>query len=127
MKLRKTVAYVSSFALARGGLFFAPIMLANILPVEQYGALEIAQSLAALAALVVGLGLPHSAPLILLRDEILARWDTLLWIIIMISGAAMMFSLALSIAGHRVLGPWVLVPLTLAILLTQGLWSAVLK
>ena len=59
--------FLLSFGLARGGLFFAPIILANLLAPSDYGTLEFAQALASFSATVLALGTSGAVPLILVQ------------------------------------------------------------
>lgn len=121
------LVYTIGFVIARGGLFVAPIVLANMLPLESYGAIEVAQSIAALIALVVGIGLPASVPLILLRNEVTARWDTLLWLVSALSGLAIAGTAVSILALGGGLSLWVLIPMSVGLLMLQSMWSANLK
>ena len=125
--MRRIIAYVTGFGIARGALFAAPIVLANLLPVELYGRLELAQSMAVLGALVFGLGLPASVPLALLRDEVRARWDTLLFLLAGLAIVLLIISAGNALVLSSATALPVLVPLAMAILLLQGLWANSLK
>lgn len=127
MRATRALSYVCGFAAARAALFFAPILLANLIPIEAYGVLEFAQATAALAALVIGTGLPATVPLILLRPQITARWDTLLWLLTRLAALCLLAALiALAVTGAG-FGAAVLIPLTTGVLLLQGLWAVYLK
>lgn len=124
--MRRGVGFVAGFAAARAILFLAPIVLANLLPIDLYGRVEFAQSTAMLGALLVGLGLPASVPLVLLRDEVAARWESLL---ALAAGMATLLLVIAAASAFRYSGlAWpVFLPLATAILLLQGLWSTTLK
>jgi hypothetical protein len=66
VKLRRGALYITSFALGRGGLFAAPILLANLLPAIDYGALETAQAAASLMANAAAFGTVGLIPLVVL-------------------------------------------------------------
>lgn len=127
MLARKVVAYVAGFGLARGALFFAPIVLANLVSVELYGTVELAQSVAVIGALLLGCGLPASVPLVLLRHEVKARWDTLLGIVAVLALALLIAAVAIGMATGSGTSLAVLIPLGMAVLLLQGLWATTLK
>lgn len=127
MSLSRPIVYVFGFGTARGALFFAPIVLANILSLESYGTIERAQAIAVLLALIIGLGLPASAPLILLRREVTARWDTLLLMVIVLSGLAFTVTAVAFLTLGKGLSLGVLIPVTVGLLLLQSMWSAALK
>lgn len=59
--------YTLSFVLARGALYGAPLMLANLLRSDEYGALETAQATASLVANAAALGTAGLVPLVLLQ------------------------------------------------------------
>lgn len=120
-------SYVAGFGLARGAMFAAPLLAANLLPLAAYGTLEIAQAVAALLALVLGLGLQGSVPLVLLRDEVSARWDTLLWMLICLAVAAGVMALLARALWRDGFSVYVLVPLGVTVLVLQGLWAIWLK
>jgi len=92
-----------------------------------YGLVELTQSVAALLALLVGLGLPASTPLIQLRDEVSERWDTLLFLILSLSAAAIFVAMAAAVVLAQLLSLWVMIPLSVGLLLTQGFWAVTLK
>lgn len=118
--------FVLGFGIARTALFVAPIVLANLLPVELYGRLELAQATGVLAAMVIGMGLPASVPLVLLRDEVRARWDSLLAVMIALSGVLLLIGAANACLFAPLSLP-ALLPLATSILLLQGLWATTLK
>lgn len=127
MPVLKVFRFVVGFGVARALLFAAPIVLANILPLSYYGRLELAQSLAAIAALLLGAGLPASVPLIRLRHEVNGRWDSLLLILSVIGGGCL-FAALFVVAAVGTFDPLpVLVLLATGILLLQGLWATSLK
>lgn len=66
-RARRFGAYVMSFALGRGALFGAPLLLANLLASGDYGRLETAQAAASLLANAATLGTAGLVPLVLLR------------------------------------------------------------
>ncbi len=118
---------MASFGLARGALFFAPVLIANLLPVDEYGKIELAHSIAVLVALIMGFGLPSSVPLILLRGEVTARWDTMLLLCGLLSALLMVSAIFVLIGTGEMFGLPILVLLFAAILILQQLWSATLK
>ena len=66
MQWRRWAVYVGSFGLGRGALFGAPLLLANLLPLSDYGNLETAQAAASLASGIATLGTASVIPLVLL-------------------------------------------------------------
>lgn len=52
----RTLNFVVGFGTARTLLFFSPIVLANLLPLDRYGQFELAQSYASIGAMVLGCG-----------------------------------------------------------------------
>lgn len=127
MRAFKAMRFAAGFGAARAMLFFAPIVLANLLPLDIYGQFELAQSYAAIGAILLGFGLPGTVPLIRLREEIKGRWDTLLLLILALAGLCLMAA-GVAAAGLRTLyaGP-VLVLVGVAVLMMQGLWATSLK
>lgn len=121
------MTYLASFALARVSLFAAPILLANLVPLEVYGQIEFAQSIASILTIVIGLGLPATVPLILLRGEVRQRWDTLLLLILGIAVVFGLIAIVLGIWTAEPLSAYVLVPVAACALLLQGFWSTKLK
>jgi hypothetical protein len=63
------VAYLLSFALGRGALFVAPLLLANLLPAEGYGEIEMAHAAASVVVGVAALGTGSVVPLVVLGHE----------------------------------------------------------
>ncbi|EBA13969.1 hypothetical protein RCCS2_08769 [Roseobacter sp. CCS2] len=108
-------------------MFFSQIILANLVSVELYGRLELTQSVAVLCALIIGLGLPASVPLVLLRDEVKARWDTGLLLTGVIAVLLLFVSAIAALSSDTITSFFVLIPLATAALLLQGLWATVLK
>jgi len=127
MKPIAMIKFVVAFGAARGGLFLAPILVANLLPVAAYGQIELAQATASIAALVIGFGLPATVPLILVRRGVRARWDTLLFIMCCLGLGLLVLSLSQIGFAPSVFSLRVLVPLATALLMLQGLWSVTLK
>lgn len=125
--IRAIAGYVLAFTLARGALFAAPLLLANLLPLELYGRVEFAQSVASLLTVVVGLGLPFTVPLILLRDEVTQRWDTLLFLMLALAAALAATVLGLALLTGAPMDRLTLIPLFTLALLLQGFWASVLK
>jgi O-antigen/teichoic acid export membrane protein len=121
----RLVAYLLSFALARGGLFVAPIVLANLLPAADYGTLELAHALASVGATLLALGTSAAVPLVLVRKVETASWGGVLLHQVVIGAVLLTLAVLFSLAGSpRVV--W-LTCLCTAALLLQALWSVVLK
>jgi O-antigen/teichoic acid export membrane protein len=116
-----------SFAIARGVLFAAPIAVANLLPLDLYGKVEFAQSVASVLTLVLGFGLTATVPLILLREEVEERWDTLLLLVLGIAGFFAAVGGGIALLYGTVLAEGSLIALFTASLILQGYWATVLK
>ena len=127
MRVLKTLQFVAGFGVARVLLFVAPILLANLLPLDRYGQFELAQSYAAIGALLLGAGLPATVPLIRLRDEIEGRWDTLLLLAAALGGGCLLGALALALGLGTLYAVPVLVLLGIGALMLQGIWATSLK
>lgn len=127
MRILRALRFAVGFGIARTLLLAAPIVLANVLPLKFYGQLELAQSYAAVAALLLGAGLPATVPLIRLRPEVDGRWDTLLLILSIIGGGCLVAALVAA-AGLGGFDPLpVLILLATGVLILQGLWATSLK
>ena len=72
------VFYLASFGLARGALFLAPIVLANLLPPTDYGNIELAQAIASVVAPLLALGTSGLIPLVLIQKVDSASWGSVL-------------------------------------------------
>lgn len=117
--------YLLSFGLARGGLFVAPILLANLLAPADYGALELAQATASMGAAVLALGTSATVPLVLVRKIITASWGGVLLHQIGIVTALLLVALvAWQFDARPVV--WLAAACT-GTLMLQGLWSVTLK
>lgn len=127
MRVLKFLRYVLGFGLARALLFASPIFLANLLPLDTYGQFEMAQSYAAVGALLFGLGLSGTVPLIRLRKEIEGRWDTLLLLVAALAGLCLLVAGLASILFRTAYSLPVLTFLIIAALMMQGLWATTLK
>jgi O-antigen/teichoic acid export membrane protein len=125
-RLWRLARYLGAFGLARGGLFIAPLLIANALPAVDYGRLEFAQAAGSLAASVLGLGTAAAVPLALIQQHAQVRWSALLlhqlhlalWLLLALLGIWLWMGPAT--AGTMA----VLFALSLAL---QGLWSTRLK
>ncbi|WP_417713913.1 hypothetical protein [Pseudophaeobacter arcticus] len=126
-RLFMALRFVAGFGIARGLLFFSPILLSNLLPLDRYGQFELAQSLASIGALVIGCGLVGTVPLIRLRDEIDGRWDTLLLLVAGLGGGCILLALGVGLTSGTLFSVPVLVPLGIGVLMLQGLWANTLK
>jgi O-antigen/teichoic acid export membrane protein len=116
-----------TFTIARGALFAAPIVAANLLPLDLYGRVEFTQSVASILTMVLGFGLPATVPLIMLRDEVTERWDTLVLLVLGIAGLFAAVGLTIAMVYGSVLAEGSLIALFTASLLLQGYWATVLK
>lgn len=123
----RTVHFAGAFVVARAALFLAPILLANLVSIADYGRIETAQAIGGILSVCTAFGLSSTVPLILIRNDQTARWDTLL-VLVMAGSAAMLACAAVGSLIVRDLGSqWVLGPLATGLLMLQGLWSTVLK
>lgn len=127
MRAPDVMRLVAGFGVARALLFFSPIVLANLLSLDDYGQFELAQSWASMGALLLGFGLSASVPLILLRDDIEGRWDSLLLLVAAIVGGCLLFALGIAALLETLYALPVLVLLGVGALIGQGLWAATLK
>lgn len=117
--------YVASFSLARGGLFLAPIVLANLLAPADYGVLELAQAIASMGTTILALGTSAAVPLVLVRKIGSASWGGIL--LHQFSAAALLLVLALAAwAENAAPVVWVAAACT-GVLMLQALWSVTLK
>jgi len=123
----RNIRFIVGFALARGSLFIAPLLLANLLSVDAYGTIELAQAVASLFAIIFGMGLQSTTPLILLRPEVTARWDTLLWLLSRIAMVACLTTVVISLIAGTFFSLPILIGLSAATLMLQGFWSSYLK
>lgn len=127
MLVLKALRFAAGFGVARALLFVAPILLANILPLDRYGQFELAQSFAAIGALLLGAGLPATVPLLRLREEIEGRWDTLLLMLSLVGGGCLLAALITAVGLGSFYTVPVLVLLGIGTLIFQGLWAISLK
>lgn len=117
--------YLLNFGLARGALFGAPLLLANLLATQDYGQLEMALATASLLASTATLGTASVVPLVLLRDE---RNATLAGIIVHHLGVVVICALVGLMAGAVGAGSsWSFAALLTATLALQSLGSTHLK
>lgn len=127
MRILNVLQFLAGFGAARALLFFSPILLANLLPLERYGQFELAHSYAAIGAVIFGLGLVSTVPLIRLRHEIEGRWDSLLLLCALLGGSCLGMALLMALwFGAFSLAP-VIIGLAMGALMLQGLWATSLK
>lgn len=127
MLVFNVLRFLAGFGVARALLFVGPILLSNLLPLDRYGQFELAQSYAAIGALVVGLGLVSTVPLIRLRNEIEGRWDSLLLLLALLGGGCLLTALALALGLSTLYTVPVLAGLTIGTFMLQNLWAVYLK
>jgi hypothetical protein len=95
------VSYLGSFLLARALLFAAPLLLASVLPADDYAQIEWALATATLAAAVVTLGSGGLVPIVLVGGDAAGtslrgiRWHHLL-----VAGAALAAAVLLHLTTH---------------------------
>ena len=124
-RLYRGFFYLLSFGLARGGLFFAPIVLANLLSPSDYGTLEFAQAIASMGAAVLALGTSAAVPLVLVRKIKTASWGgVLLHQIATVVALLLVALVSWQLDAKPVV--WFAAACTGALML-QGLWSVTLK
>ncbi|MDE2398028.1 MAG: hypothetical protein KGM91_21545 [Burkholderiales bacterium] len=124
-RLGRLAAYIVSFALARGALFAAPLLLANLLTSADYGLLETAQAAASLLANVAVFGTASVVPLVLLGHT---RATTMAGIVahhLALVGACAATGIAAVLAGAA--HSWGLAALFCAVTVMQSLGSTHLK
>lgn len=117
--------FLLSFGLARGGLFFAPIILANLLAPSDYGTLEFAQALASFSATVLALGTSGAVPLILVQKIKRASWGGVLVHQLSVVGVLLVIALGGWLLGISPIF-WIAAAFT-GVLMLQSLWSVTLK
>jgi O-antigen/teichoic acid export membrane protein len=124
-RLLSFIVYLASFGVARGSLFVAPILLANLLSPREYGALEFAQAVAAVAAPLLACGTAGVVPLVLVRKVDSASWRAILLhqaaAVILLTGVAL-----IAVIAEFQTAVWLAALVTSAIML-QSLWSVALK
>jgi O-antigen/teichoic acid export membrane protein len=121
----RVVRYLLAFGLARGGLFAAPILLANLLAPADYGRLEFAQAMAAFAAPVLALGTASAVPLALVTIAPGVAWGAIvLHHVVVFAGIAAVVLAAWALGGGAGL---LLALLATGALLLQSLWSVLLR
>ena len=124
-RILKIAKYLLVFGFARGALFAAPILLANLLPAADYGILEFSYAIASISAVILSLGTAAVVPSVLINKAGTATWSGVLFHHF-ISVAAVCFIAILSLlAGLQSLF-WISA-MGIAILMLQGLWSVTLK
>jgi O-antigen/teichoic acid export membrane protein len=124
-RFAKISRYLLSFGLARGTLFAAPILLANLLPAADYGVLEFSYAIASLFAVVIGLGTAATVPSVLINKAGTATWSGVLFHHVISVIALCMIAIVSWLAGFQPL-VWI-TTIGIAIMMLQGLWSVTLK
>lgn len=119
------MAYVASFAVGRGSLFGAPILLANLLPAVDYGHVETAQAAASLASGLVTLGTAGVIPLLLLRHVQTSSLRAIVTFHLVVAAACCIVAVAARIGGMDV--AWQLAALFTAATTLQTLGSTHLR
>lgn len=126
-QLGATLRYLAAFGIARASLFAAPVLLANLVSISDYGQVETAQSLGSILSVLAAFGLSSTIPLILIQKDRSARWDTLLLMIAAGSSTIIAIGVIGGLIARDSGSLWFLVPFATASLMLQGLWSTVLK
>jgi O-antigen/teichoic acid export membrane protein len=123
-RAQRLARYLLSFGFARGSLYAAPILLANLLAPADYGRLEFAQALASFAAPVLAMGMGSAVPLALVT-----RAPNVAWAAIVAHHAVVFVCVAVLALAVCVLGGTgvMLALLATAVLLLQALWSVTLR
>lgn len=124
-RLSSLLQYFFFFGAARGGLFLAPIVLANLLSPHDYGTLELAQAIASVAATIASLGTAAAVPLVIVRRSGSVSWGSvlahqMLMVLLLLTSGAL-----LAVFGLPSLF-WLVCVCTCAFML-QALWSVVLR
>lgn len=123
--LSKALGFLFSFGVARGGLFVAPILLANLLAPADYARVEFAQAVALVGATLCGLGSAGIVPLVLLQRIENLSLKAVYFHQIACAGLSLLIAVLcfyLNLSDEI----W-LVAVVASFLMLQGLWSAVLK
>jgi O-antigen/teichoic acid export membrane protein len=115
--------YLVIFLFARAMLFLAPILLANLVPLEIYGKLEFAHAAGSMLALIASLGVGSLVPLVIIRRIHGVSWMAVLSLLYLVSLTLALFSLFAALLSLDVLSPFVLIPLSATVLLQQSFWS----
>ncbi len=124
-KLKRILGFLFSFGIARGGLFAAPILLANLLTSTDYARLEFVQAVASMGATLLGLGSASIVPLVLLRNvENLSL--KLVYFHQILSALLLFVVMALGLFFHLSVELW-LVAGTISVIMLQNFWSVSLK
>lgn len=124
-KLKRILGFLFSFGIARGGLFVAPILLANLLAPVDYARLEFVQALASMGATLLGLGSASIVPLILLRNK--TNVSLKLVYFHQLFCAALLFLIAFLLFIFNAKIEFWLVAAGSSMIMLQGLWSITLK
>ncbi|MDD3352756.1 hypothetical protein [Zoogloea sp.] len=124
-KFFRLLAYFISFGFARGSLFIAPIVLANLLSPADYGTVEFVQAVATMGATLLGLGTVGAVPLVVVRKVSSASLKSILTHQLVCTAflglfAVLGFYLNLS-------NIWWLSALGVGTIMLQTLWSVTLK
>jgi hypothetical protein len=121
----RVMRYLLAFGLARGALFVAPILLANLLAPADYGRVEFAQALGTFAAPTLALGMSSAVPLALVTKASGVDWGA-----IVVHHGTVFACVAAGTLAAWVLGGGssvLLVLLATGVLLLQMLWSVTLR
>lgn len=124
-KLKRVFGFLFSFGVARGGLFAAPILLANFLTPFDYARVEFVQAVASMGATLLGLGSASIVPLVLLRHE--KALSLKLVYFHQLSCAAVLFLLAAVGLLFQLKAEIWLVALSVSVIMLQVLWSVTQK
>lgn len=119
------LVYLASFLLGRGALFVAPLVLSNLLPMEEYGRFEWAQAAGSLGATGLVLGTSAVVPLVMLLGESKASLLGIYAHHMLIAGMCLLGLAGFWVAGVR--PEMGLAALFTATLAYQNLWSAQLR
>jgi hypothetical protein len=124
-RARRLALYVLSFAVGRGGLFAAPLVLANLLGRRDYGALETAQAAASVAANVAAMGTAALVPLVLLGTNGPTTMSAIVAHHLGVVALCAAFALLSPALGAD--STWTLAAVLTAAIALQSLWSIELK
>lgn len=124
-KALRFLTYFLSFGFARGGLFIAPIVLANLLSPVDYGTVEFIQAVATMGATLLGLGTVGAVPLVIVRKVSSVSLRSILSHQLVCSAILGLF--ALSGFYLNLSSIWWLSALGVGAIMLQTLWSVTLK
>jgi O-antigen/teichoic acid export membrane protein len=95
----KVSSFLSAFGLAKGAAFIGPLLLSQLMSIDDYGAAEFGLSVGAIAAQLVSLGITGAIPQLMLvrkEDRVL---DILFFQVLVTGGLAMLAAVIVGLSG----------------------------